>query len=208
MNQLNEAHIYLFLMSYDALSIAYIDDEEAPRAVERYHKLGKEFVRIFPVLVSPSLWDKQSRLAGFKVLGGDKTLKETQPPETAFKLIIEQLTKDIEDIRRNWIEEQHRLGESIDDFTRLELPPSPAPAYQAVSGWMGAVMVMTLLYLVTSWYFSGCAPRMYYLYTPRELPYQPLPEPYLRTNPVQPPENVPLRPNDDTIGISRRLPKE
>lgn len=205
--QLEAAHLYLFLISYHALCIPYIDQEEVSAAVTRYQRLGKEFVRVFPVLLSPSRWKEQSRLAGFDVLGGDKTLVETDPRENGYKRIIEQLILAIEALRRNWAEEQHRLGLPTDESTRSELSAPTRNAYQTIPGWAGAVMVMALLYMTTSWYFSACAPRMYYLYTPESLPYEPAPEQYWRHNPLYPPEDVPLRVDRDTAGYRLHLPE-
>lgn len=203
--QLEEAHLYLFLISYHSLCIPFIEKEEVHHAVDRLQKLGKDYIKIFPVPLSPSLWKTQSGLAAFKVLGGDKTLSETEPRENGYKQIIEQLTLAIEDLRRNWMEDQHRLGLPIDDFTRPELPPPANPSYQTISGWAGLVMVMAILYMTTSWYFSACAPRMYHLYTPESLPYEPLPDQYWRENPVYPPDDVPFRVDRDTAGYRLHL---
>ncbi len=88
-----------------------------------------------------------------------------------------------------------------------ELSAPTRNAYQTIPGWAGAVMVMALLYMTTSWYFSACAPRMYYLYTPESLPYEPAPEQYWRHNPLYPPEDVPLRVDRDTAGYRLHLPE-
>lgn len=206
LDQLSKAHVYLFLMSYHTLSTPYIEQEEIPRAVERYGQLGDKFVRVYPVLVSPSLWETQSRISGFKALGDpQKTLEDIKPPEEGYRQIMEQLDKVFEELRRNWVEEQHRLGLPIDDFLTPELPKPPEPAYQPIPGWAGALMVLIILYLVTSWYFTACAPRMYYLYTPKDLPYQPMPERFWRPNPLRAPVDVPLRPEEDTVGRGLRM---
>lgn len=208
LDHLEAAHIYLFLTSYHSLSTAYIDQEEIPRAVARYIELGDAFVRIFPVPVSPSHWKKHSRLSGYKVLGGPKSLTEIKPEENGYLEVVEQLRQVVESLRRNWLEESYRTGQPIEDFSRPELPPPTAPAFKPLPGWTGVLLILVLLYLVTSWYLNGCAPRMYYMYAPKEMPYQPLPDQYLRNNPLQPPVDVPLRPSDDTTGRRARLPED
>ena len=206
-DQLEQAHIYLFLTSYQSLSMAYIDQEEITRAIARYTELGPEFVRIYPVVLAPSHWEKYSRLSGFPVLGGSKPLTEISPEESGYLIIVEKLRQEIEALRRNHLEESYRAGLPVDEFFRPELPPPRAPAFRPIPGWAGAVMLLAIFYVVTSWYLNGCAPRMYYLYSPKALPYQPLPDAYLRDNPVQLPQDVPLRPADDTAGRQVKLPE-
>ncbi len=208
LDQLAEAHIYLFLISYHSLSMSYIQQEEVPRAVARHIDLGEKYVRIFPVLLSPSHWKQHSGLAGFKPLGGPRTLAELKPEENGYLMLVTQLNLVVEDLRRNWMEEYRRIGLPVEEFTRPALPPPPPPGLKPIPGWVSVALLFALFYLVTSWYFSGCAPRMYYLYTPESLPYQPTPYQYIRENPVQAPVDVPLRPDDDTIGRALRLPYE
>lgn len=203
--QLESAHIYLFLTSYHSLSTAYIEQEEVPRAVERYIENRDSYVRIFPVLLSPSHWKKHSGLAGFKPLGGSKTLSETQPPENGYLAIVDQLERVVVELRRNWMEEYHRIGLPAEDFIKPPLPPPAESELKPIPGWASAVLLFALLYIVTSVYISSCAPRMYHMYTPESMPYQPLPAPYFRENPVTAPADVPFRPREDTIGSSVRI---
>lgn len=197
LEQLGEAHIYLFLMSHKSIATSYIEQEETPRAVERYIALGKNYIRIFPVLLSPSHWDKHSSLAGFAPIGlPGKTLADLKPDENGYLAIVRQLELVIVELRRNWMEEKHRLEMPIDEFDRPGLPPPPEQGLKPIPGWAAAALLFAVFYLVTSWYFSGCAPKMYHLYAPESLPYQPPPQRYYRDNPVQYPEEVPLRPND------------
>ncbi|MBK6930321.1 MAG: hypothetical protein IPH12_05430 [Saprospirales bacterium] len=205
LDQLEAAHIYLFLTSYHALSAAHIQQEEVPRAVARYIDLGENYVRVYPVLLAPSHWKKHSGLAGFAPLGAKKTLAELKPEENGYLEIVNQLELAVEKLRRNWIEEHHRLGLPVDDFSRPALLPSAPDALKPLPGWAGVVLLFALFYMITSWYFSSCAPRMYYMYTPESLPYQPLPDRYYRENPVQAPLDVPLRPDTDTVLDRRRL---
>lgn len=206
-DQLEEAHIYLFLISYQSLAMSYIEQEEVPRAVARHIEHGDKYVRIFPVLVSPSQWKKHSGLAHYDPLNTPQTLVEQKPEENAYLQMVDQLELIIETMRRNWMEEYHRLGKPIDEFSKPGLLPAAEPTLKPLPGWVSAVLVLALFYLITSWYFSGCAPRMYYLYTPESMPYQPLPDQYFRENPLEPPLDVPLPPADDTVGRTVRLPE-
>ena len=136
-----------------------------------------------------------------------KPLTEISPEENGYLLIVEKLRQEIEALRRNHLEESYRTGLPVDDFFRPELPPPRVPAFRPIPGWAGVVLLLAIFYLVTSWYLNGCAPRMYYQYSPKALPYQPLPDAYLRDNPVRPPQEVPLRPADDTAGRLMKLPE-
>ncbi len=194
LSNLEEAHIYLFLTSDQSLKAGYIQQEEVPRARAQYAEHGDRYVRIFPILVSPSKWEKHSGLAGFKPLGGSKTLAEWKTDESGYQLLVHRLEDVVQELRRNWMEEYHRIGLPIEAFSHPELPPPAAATLKPIPGWAGLVLLLVIFYMVTSWYLSGCAPRMYHLYAPESLPYQPLPERYFRENPVQPPEEVPPRP--------------
>lgn len=223
LDRLERAHIYLFLMSYNALSTPYIEQEEVPRAVERYIKYSEHLVRIFPVLLSPSLWKDYSRLSGFTALGwpedspeakkkalaaGQKTpevkvlsLAETQPEEDGFLRLTKHLQIVLEEMHRNWTEEKHRLKPGDEDDALPELQPAAPAQLKPIPGWAGAALLMAVFYLVTSIYLRSCAPRMYHGYVPESLPYQPMPEQYWRENPVTEPEEVPLRPVEEGGGM-------
>ncbi|MCC6460495.1 MAG: toll/interleukin-1 receptor domain-containing protein [Saprospiraceae bacterium] len=208
LDHLETAHIYLFLISYQSLSSSYIEQEEVPRAVERFIAQGDAYVRILPVLVTPSHWDKQSRLAGFKPLGDKKlALSEVDPEEQGYLSLIEQLRQVIIELQRNWLEEQHRQGQLEANNSRQDLYEAEAPEFTPIPGWASVVLVLVIFYMVTSWYFKGCAPRMYHNYVPKEMPYQPEPDRYLRDHPLRSPEDVPLRPNEDTVGQRQALPQ-
>lgn len=207
LDQLETAHIYLFLVSPHALKTSYIEQEEVPRALERFAAQGKAYVRILPVLLSPSAWDKQSKLAAFEPLGGKKQiLSQSDPEEQGYQVLIGALRQVITELQRNWLEEQHRQGPLEPDTYRPGLPEPQAPEFTPIPGWASVVLMLAIFYMVTSWYFKGCAPRMYHHYVPKEMPYQPDPERYLRDYPLHPPQDVPLRPNEDTIGQHQPLP--
>ena len=107
-DQLEDAHIYLFLTSYNTLAASYIEQEEVPRAVARHIEHGENFVRIYPILVSPSQWKKHSGLAGFKPLNDPLTLADHKPEETGYLQMVDELEGIVIQLRRNWMEEHHR----------------------------------------------------------------------------------------------------
>jgi len=199
LNRLEQAHIYLFLVSYNSLSTPYIEQEEVPRAAERYSKKSKRLVRIFPVLLSPSLWKEQSRLSGFPVLGGPLSLserKKKEEEEEAFLQVVTELRVAVEELRRNWLEEKHLLSAGTDGMDTPELLPATPAAFQPLPGWAGVALLLSVFYLVTAFYLRSCAPRMYHMYVPKELPYEAAPDRYLRENPLVDPVDVPLRPEE------------
>lgn len=207
LQQLNKAHIYLFLISYNSLSMPYIGQEEVPRAVERHVKYGEDFVRIFPVLLSPSLWTEYSGLSGFTPLGQQLPLTNIQPEEEGYRQIMVQLRQVVEELQRNWVEETFRNGSPLEDFLQAPQPAPGKAGFKPLPGWVGVVMVLSLFYMVTSFYLQSCAPRIYGK-TPDVGFYQDPPERFIRDNPVRQPEDVPLRLDIDTTGNSIPLPKE
>jgi hypothetical protein len=190
LDNLQQAHIYLFLTSKNSLGTDYIEREEVSRAVARHTELGEKYVRVLPIQVSPSNWSKASGLSRFKPVGGAKTLLDWKSDPMGFQLIIAELQRHVEELRRNWMEEYYRTGLPMDDFFHpMRLPTGP-PVLKPIPGWAGAVFLFVIFYMVTSWYLSGCAPRMYHWYVPESLPYQSLPEQFFRDNPVEPPKDV------------------
>jgi hypothetical protein len=94
------AHIYLFLTSYKSLSSSQIG-EEITEAVNRYIEQGDKYLRIFPVIVSPCLWQEKSRLGRFKPIGPKKPLSAFKPDDEAFLELTDQLSKVIQSLQRN-----------------------------------------------------------------------------------------------------------
>lgn len=201
--QLEKAHIYLFLTSHKSITVPWITQIEIPQAVDRYTRLGASFIRIFPVVLTPSHWKRHSRLAGFKPIGPSKSLAEIKPEEEGYLQVVDQLRPIVEELRQNWIEETHRLGLPTDDFFRPPQAALPGPEPASLPGWAGWVLLALLLYSVTNWYTTSCAPRMYHKYKPSILPAQKRTDEYWRLNPVLPPQEVPHVPDKDSIKLSR-----
>ena len=195
--KVKEAHIYLFLTSYESLATPHINNIEIPAAVDRRVEFGADMIRVFPVLVSPSHWKKSSRLGGFDPLGPPASLANTVPEEQAYLQIIETLEPIIEATRQNWIENTKRMGNPTDSFYQHETPELPAPEPTPLPGWAGWLILLFILYLVTSFFTTYCAPKMYHEYKPEVVPYEPPPRPYIRDVPYSPPDTTNLPPEDE-----------
>ncbi len=204
--QCERAHIYLFLTSYHAIQNSWIDDE-ITTAVQRYTEFGERYIRVYPVLVSPSHWQTHSRLAHFKVLGPRRSLAAAVPEEEGYLEITEQLTRVVKELQRNLEEEKFAQGRSMQasdiapirtGSVRPNVEEDPAlfyelpPAFTAPE-WLGW-SVLFLLFLVTLY---GLQPERI-LGTPsrRYLNVEPAdrkPIEYLRNYPpMPPPPSAPL----------------
>jgi hypothetical protein len=202
--ELEQAHIYLFLTSHHSVNTPWIEQEEVPRAVERFQRLGNRYVRIFPISVSASQWRKTSRLANFPSLGPPgKAMNQIQPVEDGWNVLMEQLRPIIEEMRRNLMEENKRLGQPVSTF--LQPPPAweeKPPQIIPLPQWMGWGILALLLWAITNWYTQSCKPR-YEPYWPKLDP-KPIEAP--RTMPVRPPEPVPVVPREQPSNIPDEVP--
>ncbi len=120
------AHIYLFMTSYKSLIDNRIDDD-ITLAAERRIEGDWLSPRIYPVVVSPSLWKERSRLARYKPIGPKKSLAETKPAEEGYLEITQQLSKVIKEMQRD-------LDEAKFAKSRLSSPganASPTPSKTA-----------------------------------------------------------------------------
>lgn len=203
--QYERAHVYLFLTSYHTIQNNWIE-EEITTAVARYTEFGDRYIRVYPVLVSPSHWKKHSRLAHFKTLGPRRTLVEMVPEEEGYLEITEQLARVVKDLQRNLEEEKFAQSRSVpvtdiapirknsvrpnveqDPSQFFELPPAfSAPEWL---GWS----VLFLLVLVT---LVGLRPDRILAPSLRYRNVEPAdrkPIEYLRDYPpMPPPPNAPL----------------
>ncbi len=153
-SQVESAHIYLFLTSYRSLIDRRVE-EEITAAVNRHVEHGDKFVRVFPVVVSPSHWKNHSRLARFKTLGPKKPLSQIQPEEEGYLELTEQLSKEIKTLQRNLDELKFaRLqpGESPQTWPALlgEVQTFQAPEAMSPPEWLGWVIIAALVLSV--WY--------------------------------------------------------
>lgn len=199
-SQFDSAHIYLFFVSHRSLTDARVE-EEITGAVNRHVEHGDKYVRIFPVVVSPSHWKKHSRLARFKTLGPKQALNQIKPEEEGYLELTEQLSKEIKALQRNLDElkfARTQPGDSPQAWPPLlgEAKTYTAPEAVSPPEWMGWVIIVALVLSV--WYslspsVPGFSTKGYKDRYQRE---QPGPE-YRRENPMMPPpEQPPIPPKD------------
>lgn len=100
-----KAHIYLFLTSYKSLSNKYIEGDIDVAAQRRI--AGDDVVGpfILPIILSPSRWKEESRLAGFKPLAAGIPLSLFKQEDEGFLTVTEELSALIKVL-------QARLGEA------------------------------------------------------------------------------------------------
>jgi hypothetical protein len=195
--KVREGHIYLFLTSYNSLASPHINQIEIPAAADRLIQNGENLVRIFPVVVSPSQWKKDSRLAGFKPLGPEGGISKSKPEEDAFNQIIDELEPIIGELRQNWIEENKRLGLPTDTFFKQEAAALPGSEPSSLPAWSGWLLLFGIIYFVSAWFTTYCAPNMYHRYKPERSPFESQPRPYFRENPYRLPDTTNLPPVDE-----------
>jgi hypothetical protein len=119
--QREKAHIYLFLTSYKSLSNKQVEEDidvAAHRRIEGDDVVGPF---VFPVILSPSRWKEESRLAGFKPLAGGVPLSSFKLEETGYLAVTEEVSALIKVL-------QKRLGEEKFYQSRLAKPDNDTPA--------------------------------------------------------------------------------
>ena len=189
--KVSEGHIYLFLTSQKAINTKWIEQDEAPTAVERYQRYGDRYIRVYTIDVSPSPWRHYSRLNGFPRMGlPGKAINQVKPEEEAYLAIVEQLRPVIEELRVNWMEETKRLGHPLDEFNKPALPWNEVP-YRVVPlpNWIGWVVLFFLFWTVANYYADNCKPRYPQYWPKKEIP------------PEEFPRKVPNYPSNDTTVI-------
>ena len=192
-SQFGAAHLYLFLTSHRTLADARVG-EEITAAVNRHIEHGDKFLRLYPVVVSPSHWKNHSRLARFKTLGPKKPLNQIQPEEEGYLELTEQISKEVKALQRNLDElkfARNQPGESPAAWPPLlgEAKVYPIPEVVSPPEWMGWVVIAALLLSV---YYS-LSPSLPGLPGGRGYEYEKRSPEYPRQNPLAPPpEGVPI----------------
>ena len=196
-SQLEAAHICLFLTSYRSLTDSRVNDE-ITAAVTRHIEHGDRYVRIFPIITSPSHWKSRSRLAHFKPIGPKKALNQIQPEEEGYLELTDQLSKEIKALQRNLDElrfARSQPGEASDAWPALLGEPQVHRPPESVSppellGW-----AILLVLALSVWYSLSPSlpslPSRRYQNVERETP----PTEYRREYPLMPPP-----PGDSIIG--------
>ena len=118
------AHIYLFLTSYQSLGTQWIEDREMIPAIRRYIRYGDRFVRIFPILLAPSLHKQKSRLSSFQILGPAATIAKYPLENEAWLLVCQQLEPHIRELQQNLAEATAIMAANADTRSALDVQPA------------------------------------------------------------------------------------
>jgi hypothetical protein len=202
----DKAHIYLFLASYKSLSNNQIEDD-IDIAVRRRIK-GDDFLGpfVFPVILSPSRWKAESRLAAFKPLAGGTPLSSYKQEDEGYLKLTEELAALIKLVQTRLGEvkfQQSRLASA--DQTKPNSGKRPLPylgdaddsmEFQETapfqpSEWLGWGLLLFLFVSVVSSLLPAriLRPTRYETLKPGEE--------YLRENPMRPPKDSLVFPKPD-----------
>lgn len=196
------AHIYVFLTSYKSLNNKQVEDD-AIHAVSRRVDCEWDDLAplVLPVLLSPSRWKTESRLAQFEPLASGKPISNFTRSEEAYLLVTEQISALVKVIQVRLNEtrfyqyhpETHGhaihpasknslpyLGENPDQFNFD--PPEPFRPSEWV-GWAVIALIFTLSAgsfrknhpAVSSLHLNARPDKEYQAEYPRPLPMMPPP---------------------------------
>ncbi len=192
LDELEQAHLYLFLTSPNSQKAVHIQTEELPRAHKRQMALGKELVQLYQIVL-PGASDREG-LRHLPSLGMAKQIDDWKSDLIGYAFLTKEIEAVICELERNWIEEQHRTGIApvLSPLGKAKAAPA---TLKPIPGWLGASFLLAIFYMISSLYFKECAPRRYHGIPPNvNLPSN-LPErPYMRETPPMLPQCVPPRP--------------
>ncbi len=192
LNELERAHLFLFLTSKNSLEATHIQKEEIPRAFKRQAALGSHLVQLYRIPLPGA--NGNTALDQIPTLGKVKQIDDWKNDLVGYEFLIKDLEASISELKRSWIEEQHRTGIALTLPADRPAPP-PKARLKPIPGWLSLSFLFAIFYMITSLYFRECAPRRYHGLSPETtVPYLPSPEHYTRENPVTPPQAVPPRP--------------
>ncbi len=197
------AHIYLFLTSYKSLSNRQVE-EDITLAISRRIDCEWDDLAplVLPVLVSPSRWKEESRLAQFEPLAEGVSLKEFTREEDGYLMVTEQLAALIKviQVRLNEARFYHthpnvyRGGLQLATSERLpylgEQPEQfsfDPPATFRPPDWMGWSLIALIFTLsvgsfrkvhpaVSSLHLKARPAKEYQIEYPRDIPMMPPPD--------------------------------
>ncbi len=191
LNELEHAHLYLFLTSAQSLKDERIHREELPRALRHQAQHGPSLVQLYRIPLSDA--HGGSALDRLPILGAAKQIDDWQSDLVGYEFLTKDIEKVVSDLERSWREESIRTGQEF-VFPTVASPAPPA-RLQPLPGWTGLAFLMAVFYIVTSIYFQECAPRRYHGLPPNaKVPASQWETPYPRENPITPPQPVPPRP--------------
>ncbi len=152
-----DSHIYLFLTSPKWQATAWVKNFDLPNAAAQCNRLGPDFSRLCILPLVPCAWQQEPALKDCTPLGLGLPLADPKTGDDAWKAAARDLTKIIETLRRNWLEEKHRLGESTVALFRPPPKNAPPPRPVPLPPWLGWLVVGWLLYSMLNWYGSCTA---------------------------------------------------
>lgn len=86
------AHIYVFLTSYKSLNDKQVEEDISLAVSRRVDCEWSDLApMVLPILVSPSRWKEESRLAQFEPLAEGTALSDFPVPENGYLLVTEQI---------------------------------------------------------------------------------------------------------------------
>ncbi|MDO8365385.1 MAG: hypothetical protein Q7T20_01225 [Saprospiraceae bacterium] len=102
------AHIYIFLTSFKSLSTKQVE-EDIVHAVSRRVDCEWEDLAplVLPVLLSPSRWKEESRLAQFEPLAKGVPISKFTKPEEGYLMVTEQISAQVKVIQVKLNESRH-----------------------------------------------------------------------------------------------------
>jgi hypothetical protein len=205
-NQLNRAHVYLFMTSYKSVIDPSVE-HEISTAVQRYIAQGDKYVRIHPLLLKPSQWKTQSRLARFKPIGMPAPISQLPLEDEGWLAIAEELKSIVHQLQRNLNELRQfkQLSEGSGQLPAADTGEDAGAVYLDVPEpfdppeWLGWSIIIGLIMLT----LVRLGPQMP---TRANKRYQNVPPPesrppeYLREQPLAPvPDSLmPKTPRPDT----------
>jgi hypothetical protein len=191
-NELEQAHLYLFLTSPNSLKSTQVQKEEIPRALKHQAKQGRHLVQLYCIPLPGA--NGSAALERMPTLGKAKQIDDWKSDLVGYEFLTKDLEAVISELERTWIEEQHRTSLAPALPTGV-LAPAPKTRLKPIPGWLSVSFLFAIFYIVTSLYFRECAPRRYHGVAPgTTVPPTLPPRPYARENPITPPKPVPPRP--------------
>lgn len=102
------AHIYIFLTSYKSLKNIQVEEDITLSVRRRIECEWRPLAPlVLPLLISPSRWEEESRLAQFKPLAGGIPLNTFPIPEDGYLMATEQIAALVKVIQVRLHEAQH-----------------------------------------------------------------------------------------------------
>lgn len=196
------AHIYIFLTSYKSLKNNQVEEDITLSVRRRIEcEWGALAPLVLPLLLSPSRWKEESRLAQFKPLAGGVPLNTFPIPEDGYLMATEQIAALVKVMQVRLNEAQHYqyfggdtppISPNFPAFRRPYLGEDPhqfdfrPPQPFLPPDWMGWSLIALLFTMsvgvlkkqdpaVADLHLESKIDKTYEIEYPRENPMMPLP---------------------------------